>query len=329
MMRSRAIAVAGAMAVSLFFCPAAGHAQAVASGYPDHPVRIIVPFAPAGPVDLVARVVAQKLTERLGKQFFVENQAGAGGNLGMGNVAKAAPNGYTILFVSSSFVVNPSLYPKIPYDPYRDFAPVTVAGAVPNALIVHPSLPAANLKEFIALVRANPGKYGYASAGIGTTPHLSGELLKLTAGLDLVHIPFGGAGPAIQSTVAGHTPIMFTTVTPAVPFIKAGTLRGLAVAAKTRSAAAPDIPTFEEAGLHDQEADTFVGALVPSATPKEIVGLLHREIVASLRTPDVKARFDELAFDVVANTPEQFAAQIKSEIARWQKVISAAGIKAE
>jgi tripartite-type tricarboxylate transporter receptor subunit TctC len=324
----RAIVAAGAIAVASF-CAAPAHAQAVPSGYPDHPVRIIVPFAPAGPVDLVARVVAQKLTERLGKQFFVENQAGAGGNLGMGNAAKAAPNGYTILFVSSSFVVNPSLYPKIPYDPYRDFAPVTVAGAIPNTLIVHPSLPAKNLKEFIELIKSNPGKYSYASAGIGTTPHLSGELLKLTAGLDLVHVPFGGAGPAVQSTVAGHTPIMFTTLTPAIPFIKAGTLRGLAVAAETRSAAAPDIPTFEEAGLRDQEADTFVGVLVPSATPKEVVDLLHREIVASLKTPEVKARFDELAFDVVANTPDAFAAHIRSEIARWQKVISAAGIKAE
>jgi tripartite-type tricarboxylate transporter receptor subunit TctC len=319
---------AGAVAASFCFSAAPGRAQAVAT-YPDHPVRIIVPFAPAGPVDLVARVVAQKLTERLGKQFFVENQAGAGGNLGMGNGAKAAPNGYTILFVSSSFVVNPSLYPKVPYDPYRDFAPVTVAGSVPNALIVHPSLPATNLREFIDLIKANPGKYGYASAGIGTTPHLSGELLKLTAGIDLVHIPFGGAGPAIQSTVGGHTPIMFTTVTPAIPFIKAGALRGLAVAAKTRSAASPDIPTFEEAGLRDQEADTFVGVLVPAATPKEVVDLLHREIVASLRTPEVKARFDELAFDVVANSQDEFAAKIRSEVARWQKVITAAGIKAE
>jgi tripartite-type tricarboxylate transporter receptor subunit TctC len=324
----RAIVAAGAITVASL-CAAPAHAQAVASGYPDHPVRIIVPFAPAGPVDLVARVVAQKLTERLGKQFFVENQAGAGGNLGMGNAAKAAPNGYTILFVSSSFVVNPSLYPKIPYDPYRDFAPVTVAGAIPNTLIVHPSLPAKSLKEFIELIKSNPGKYSYASAGIGTTPHLSGELLKLTAGLDLVHVPFGGAGPAVQSTVAGHTPIMFTTLTPAIPFIKAGTLRGLAVAAKARSAAAPDIPTFEEAGLRDQEADTFVGVLVPSATPKEVVDLLHREIVASLKTPEVKARFDELAFDVIANSPDAFTAHIRSEIARWQKVVTAAGIKAE
>ena len=328
MRRSPAIAIAGAVAVASL-CAGPVQAQKVPSGYPDHPVRIIVPFAPGGPVDLVARVVAQKLTERLGRQFFVEDQAGAGGNLGMGNAAKAAPNGYTILFVSSSFVVNPSLYPKIPYDPYRDFAPVTVAGSVPNTLIVHPSLPAKTLREFIDLIKANPGKYSYASAGIGTTPHLSGELLKLSTGLDLVHVPFGGAGPAIQSTVAGHTPIMFTTLTPAIPFVKAGTLRALAVAAKARSAALPDVPTFEEAGLRDQEADTFVGVLVPAATPKEMVDLLHREIVAGLNTPEVKARFDELAFDIVANTPDAFAAQIRSEIARWQKVITAAGIKAE
>jgi tripartite-type tricarboxylate transporter receptor subunit TctC len=320
------LAAASAVAVAFLLSPAASFGQA---SYPDHPVRVIVPFAPAGPVDLVARLVAQRLTERLHRQFFVENQAGAGGNLGMGNAARAAPDGYTILFVSSSFVVNPSLYPKVPYDPYKDFTPLTIAGSVPNALIVHPSLPVRSVKEFIDLIRANPGKYSYASAGIGTTPHLSGELLKLTAGLDLVHIPFGGAGPAVQSTVAGHTPIMFTTLTPAMPFIPDGSLRALAISAKTRSAAAPEVPTLEEAGLSGQEADTFVGALVPSATPKDIVDLLHREIVASLRLPEVQARFAALGFDIVANNQDEFAARIRSEIARWQKVIKEAGIKAE
>src|SRR5438477_8528290 len=221
------------MAATVALALVASGAQAQGA-YPDRPVRIIVPFAPAGPVDVVARLVGQKLTERFGKQFFVENQAGAGGNLGMGNAAKAAPDGYTILFVSSSYVVNPSLYARVPYDPYKDFAPVTVAGDVANTLIVHPSVPARSVKELVDLIKASPGKYNYAHAGVGTTPHLSGELFKLSTAVDLVHVPFAGAGPALQSTVAGHTPIMFTTLAPAIPQIKAGNLRALAVMAKTR-----------------------------------------------------------------------------------------------
>jgi tripartite-type tricarboxylate transporter receptor subunit TctC len=312
-------------AAALPFAPHVTRAQA----YPTRPVRIIVPFAPAGPVDVVARLIAQKLSETLGKQFVVENQAGAGGNIGMGNAANATPDGYTVLFVSSSYVVNPSLYPRVPYDPIRDFAPITVAGAVPNALIVHPTVPAKTVRELVDLIKANPGKYSYATAGIGTTPHLSGELLKLTASLDLVHVPFNGAGPAVQSTVAGHTPIIFTTLTPAMAMIKDGKLRALAVSAKKRSASVPDVPTMDEAGFKDQEADTFVGVFVPAATPRDIAMLLHREIVKSLNIADVKARFDALGFEIVANTPEAFATQIKAEIEKWGRVIKAANIKAE
>jgi tripartite-type tricarboxylate transporter receptor subunit TctC len=302
------------------------HAQA---GYPDRPVRLIVPFAPAGPVDVVARLVGGKLTERLGKQFFVENQAGAGGNLGMGNAAKAAPDGHTILFVSSSYVVNPSLYARVPYDPFKDFIPVTVAGDVANTLIVHPTLAARSVKELVDLIKAGPGKYNYAHAGVGTTPHLSGELFRLAAGVDIVHVPFAGAGPALQSTVAGHTPIMFTTLAPAIPQIKAGNLRALAVMAKTRAPALPDVPTMEEAGFKDQEADTFFAMLVPAGTPKAIVDTLYRETIAILKLPDVQARFAAIGVDVVGNTPDEFAAQIKAEVAKWGKVIKDANIKAE
>jgi tripartite-type tricarboxylate transporter receptor subunit TctC len=305
------------------------HAQTPAAGYPDHPVRIIVPFAPAGPTDVVARLVAQKLTESLGKQFFVENHAGAGGNLGMGTAARATPDGYTILFVSSSYVVNPSLYAKVPYDPYKDFAPVTVVGDAPNILVVHPSLPASTVKELVNLIRANPGKYNFASAGTGTTPHLSGELFKLSLGLDLIHVPFNGAGPAMQSAVAGHTPIAFTSLPPTIPLIKDGKLRALAVSAKTRASVLPDVPTMEEAGLVGQEADTFQAMLVPAGTPKEIVDLLHREVVKSLKMPDLKQRLDQLGFDVVANSPDEFAAQINAEIDKWGKVIKDANVKAE
>jgi tripartite-type tricarboxylate transporter receptor subunit TctC len=305
------------------------YAHAQTRAYPDRPVRIIVPFAPAGPVDVVARLIAQKLSENLGKQFIVENQAGAGGNLGMGNAARAVPDGYTILFVSSSYVVNPSLYRSVPYDPVRDFTPITIAGSVPNALAVHPSVPAKTVKELVDLVKANPGKYSYSSAGIGTTPHLSGELFRLSAAIDLVHVPFNGAGPAVQSAVGGHTPVMFTALTPAVGMIRESKLRALAVTSKARSPAVPDVPTLEEAGYKDQEAETFVAAFVPAATPKPIADLLHREIVKILRTQEIKARMDQLGMDIVANSPEQFAAQIKAEIAKWSKVIKDANIKAE
>jgi tripartite-type tricarboxylate transporter receptor subunit TctC len=308
----------------------AGTCLAQTSSYPDRPVKIIVPFAPAGPTDVAARLIAQKLSETLKQQFFIENQAGAGGNLGMGNAAKAQPDGYTILFVSSSYVVNPSLYAKVPYDPYKDFAPVTVAADAPNLLSVHPSVPSTNVKELVDLIKANPGKYSnFAHAGVGTTPHLSGELFKLTFGLDLVHVPFPGAGPAIQSAVGGHTPIIFSSMPPAVPMIKDGKLRALAVSAKHRSAVLPEVPTMEEAGLKDQEADTFQAVLVPAGTPKEIVALLHREIVRIVGTPDVKARFDQLGFEVVANTPDEFAAQIRAEIGKWGKVIKDAKVKME
>ena len=306
-----------------------GHAQAQTAGYPDRPVRLIVPFAPAGPVDVVARLVGQKLTERFGKQFFVENQAGAGGNLGMGNAAKAAPDGHTILFVSSSYVVNPSLYARVPYDPLKDFIPVTVAGDVANTLIVHPSVPARSVNDLVDLIKRSPGKYNYAHAGVGTTPHLSGELFRLAAGVDIVHVPFAGAGPALQSTVAGHTPIMFTTLAPAIPQIKAGNLRALAVMAKTRAPALPDVPTMAEAGFADQEADTFFAMLVPAGTPKAIVDVLYRETINILKMSDVQERFASIGVDVVGNTPDEFAAQVRTEIAKWSKVIKDANIKAD
>jgi tripartite-type tricarboxylate transporter receptor subunit TctC len=300
-----------------------------ASGYPDHPVKVIVPFAAAGPTDVMARLIAQKLSDHFGKQFYVENQPGAGGNIGMASAAKASPDGYTILFVSSSYVVNPSLYARIPYDPYTDFIPITVAGDSPNVLVVNPSLPVKNVRKLVDLIKANPGKYSFASAGTGTTPHLSGELFKLTFGLDLVHVPFNGAGPAIQSTVAGHTPIAFTALPPAAPLAKGGQLRALAVTGKTRSEALPDVPTMEEAGITGQEADTLQGVLVPARTPKDITDLLYHEIVKIVHEPDVKEKFAALGFDPVANSPEEFTAQIKVEIAKWGKVIKDANIKVD
>jgi tripartite-type tricarboxylate transporter receptor subunit TctC len=308
---------------------AVSHAEGPAGSYPDRPVRIIVPFAPAGPTDIVARLIAAKLTERLGRQFYVENVAGAGGNTGTGQAARAAADGYTVLFVSSSYVVNPSLYPKIPYDPYKDFAPVTVVGASPNVMMVNPSVPAKTVAELVTYIRANPGKLSYASPSTGTTPHLSGELFRLTQKLDIVHVPYSGAAPAIQSLAGGHTPIAFTALPPAVPMIQEGKVRALAVTSATHVAAIPDVPTFAEAGLPDQEADTLQGVLVPAATPRSIVDLLFREIKAIVAQPDILERFAALGVDPIASTPEEFAAQIAREIAKWGRVVHGAGIRME
>lgn len=302
--------------------PLSGWAQ----DYPTRPVRIIVPFAPGGPTDVFARLLAQQLSTVFGQQFYVENQAGAGGNIGMGNAARAAPDGHSIVFVSTSYIVNPSLYPKIPYDPYADFAPVTLAAISPNVLTVHPSIPAHSVQELIAFLRANPGKYSFASAGLGTTPHLSGELFKLSQGLDLVHAPFNGSAPAITSTLGGHTAIAFTVLTPAVPHVKEGKLRALAVTTAKRSPALPEVPTLAEAGLPDQEADTMQGILVPAGTPKPIVASLHQAIVTIMAAPEIKDRMLALGFEPIASTPDEFSARIKIEIPKWEKVIRASNI---
>ncbi len=302
----------------------AGAAQA--ASYPDHPVKIVVPFAPAGPTDVMARLIAQKLSESLKQQFYVENHPGAGGNIGMVQVAKSAPDGYTILVASSSFVVNPSLYAKNPYDPFKDFAPVTLAAASPNILVVNADFPAKTVKELVELVSKNPGKYNYAMPGTGTTPHLAGELFKLTFKLDLATVPFNGAGPAIQSAVAGHTPVAFTALPPTSPQVQAGKLRGLAVTATKRSSALPDVPTMAEAGVTGQESETMQGIFLPAGTPKNIVDLLNREIAKAMAMPDVKEKCAQLGFDVVANSPDEFSLYIKKEVDKWGKVIKDANI---
>jgi len=271
-------------------------------------VRVIVPFAPGGPADVLARLITQKLSQSLGQQFYIENQAGAGGNLGMGAGARANPDGYTITVVSTSYVVNPSLYPKIPYDPYKDFEPVTLAAVSPNVMVIHPSIPATNVKELIAFLKANPGRYSFAHAGNGTTPHLSGEMFKHSQGLDIVSVPFNGSAPAIQSALAGHSPIAFTVLTPAVPQVKEGKLRALAVTIAKRSPALPDVPAH---------------------TPQPVITLLHREIGNGMRQPDVVEKLAALGFDAIVSTPDEFAARIRTDIPKWEKVIRAAGIKPE
>jgi tripartite-type tricarboxylate transporter receptor subunit TctC len=301
----------------------AGSAQ---SPYPDRPVKIIVPFAAAGPTDVVARLIAQKLSEKFGQQFYTENMGGAGGNLGMAAVARSPADGYTILFSSSSYTVNPSLYAKSPYDPDRDFAPVTKAAGSPNGLFVHPSIPAKSVKELVDLLKANPGKYTFASPGIGTTPHLSSELFKLTFGLDFALAPFPGGGPSIQSVVGGHTPMCFQAIPPATPLVKDGKLRALAITAKTRSPALPDVPTLDELGIKGQEAETMQCVLVPAGTPKPIVDLLQTEIARIVNLPDVRDKMLAMGLEPDGMSPAEFAAYIKADVAKWKKVIADAKI---
>jgi tripartite-type tricarboxylate transporter receptor subunit TctC len=298
--------------------PATASAQ---STYPDHPVKIIAPFAAGGPSDLIGRLLADKLSASVKQRFYVEDHAGAGGNIGMTLVARSAPDGYTILVASSSFTVNPSLYAKPPYDPFKDFAPVTLAVDSPNVLMVHPSMPVKTVKELVALLKANPGKYAIANSGLGTTPMLASELFKLTFKLDATTVPYNGGAPAVQATVANQTPIGFATLPPAYPQIVSGNLRALAVTAAKRSPTLPNVPTMAEAGAEGQESDTMQGIFVPAGTPPDVVALLNREIVKALALPDVQTKCKELGFDTVADTPDEFSAYIKKEVVRWHKVI--------
>jgi len=308
-------------------------AQSAATGaaahYPDHPVRVLVGFTAGGPTDVIARIVAQKLSASLGQQFYVEDRPGAGSNIASAEVAKATPDGYTIMVVSTGFMVNMSLYANVPYDAIKDFAPITMVAYSPNLILVNPSVPAKSVKELIELIKANPGKYSFAGPGIGSTPHLSGELFKQKFGLDIVHIPFPGAAPAISSTIAGHTPIAFAALPPALANIQDGRLRALAVLAVERSSEIPNVPTMREAGYPDQEADTLTGVLAPTGTSKEIIDLLQREIAKAVAQPDVKEHLLKLGFEPVANKPEEFGARIKSEIAKWGKVVRDAHLRIE
>lgn len=304
-------------------------AAASAQGYPTKPVRIVVGFTAGGPTDAIARIVAQKLSDSLGQQFVVENMGGAGGNTAAGQVARATPDGYTIMAISTGFVVNPSLYAKVPYDPIKDFAPISLVAASPNIVVVNPSVPAKTLAELVQLIRDNPGKYSFAGPGVGSTPHLGGELFRLAFKLDLVHVPFAGAGPAVQATVGGHTPIAFTALPSSLSAIQAGQLRALGIAAPKRAASMPDVPTFAEQGIKDQDAETLTGIVAPAGTPKEIVDLLYREIAKAVAQPEVKERLTTLGFDPVANTPDEFGARIKLEIDKWGKVVRDAKLRIE
>jgi tripartite-type tricarboxylate transporter receptor subunit TctC len=303
---------------------------ACAQTYPTRPVRVIVPVAPGGQTDVIARLVAQKLSERLGQQYYVENMPGAGGSIGTGRVAAAAPDGYTLLATDGIFFVStPSLYNKVSDDTANDFAAVAAGGTTAQVLAVHPSVPASTIGELIVLIRANPGKYSYASAGVGTGAHLIGELFRLSLKLDLVHVPYGGGGPAIGATVGGHTPIAFGSPAAIIPHATEGKLRALAVAAKKRMRGLPNVPTMAEEGFGNIESDTWVGLLAPAKTPREIITRLNQETVRAVEQQDVKERLFGLGFEPASYTPEEMADIIKADIPKWAGVIRDAGIKSQ
>jgi tripartite-type tricarboxylate transporter receptor subunit TctC len=325
-------AAAFALAAATLVCAAAATAAAqtaAAQAWPTRPVKLIVGFAPGGPTDLVARLIGQKLAEQTGKNFFVENVAGAGGNVGAVRAAHAAPDGYTLLVTGGNITNNQFLFAKPGYDPLKDFDAVTVAAATPIVLAVHPSVPAKTVKELVEWIRANPGKESYASPGTGTPPQLVGALFQHALKLDLVHVPFDGGGTAVQAVVGGHTPISFGAMAPAVPLIKAGQLRALAVTGKARSPALPDVPTMTEAGFPEVEGVTWTAVVAPAGTPKEIIGKLHDLIGQALTQSDVKAKLAAMAYAPIGSSPQECAAFFKSELAKWGPVIEQAGLKAE
>ena len=302
---------------------------AMAQPYPVRPVRVIVPYSPGGPTDVCARLIAQKLSDELGKQFYVENIAGAGGNIGTGQAARSTPDGYTILITVNSYVINPTLYDKVPYNALKDFEAVTLVAIFQSAMLVNPSVTAKTVGELVALIKANPNKYSFASPGFGTPSHLLGEQFRVAAGLDLVHVPYGGSGQVITSVAAGNTPIGFAALSAAVPLIQDGKLRALAVMSRQRTQAVPDLPTIEEAGYGELDGDAWVGVLVPSGTPKDVVALLHREVVRIIALPEMKERLAAIGLEPVGDSPEEFSAQMRVEMEKWAKVVKAARIKAE
>lgn len=307
----------------------AASAYALGQPYPAKTVRFIVPYAAGGGVDIVTRTLAQKLTEQVGQSFVVENRPGGNANIASEAVAKAAPDGYTLLMGSPANAVNGSLYKKLPYDVLRDFAPVSLIGYGPLVLVVHPSVPARTVKELIALCKAQPGQLNYASGGNGTSQHLAGELLRVTTGIAVVHIPYKGAAPALVDLIGGQIAFMFNNTLEVLPYVKAARLRALAVASTRRSAVLPDLPTFAQAGYPGFEATVWWGVLAPAATPRDVVVKLNAEIVKAMNAPDIKEKFSALGAETTGSTPAQYAEFLKEEVTKWAGVIKASGIRAD
>jgi tripartite-type tricarboxylate transporter receptor subunit TctC len=303
---------------------------ATAQTYPTKTVRIIVPVAAGGATDIIARTLAQRLTTTLGQQVLVDNRPGGGSNIGFDIAAKSPADGHTLLLAQPAFTVNVSLYRKLAYDPLRDFAPITLSVSGANVLVVHPSVPVRSLKELIALAKASPGKLSYASSGNGTTPHLSGELFKSMAGVNIVHVPYRGASQSVTDLIGGHVDMAFVSLSSVVPQLKAHRLRGIATTSAQRSALMPELPTFAEAGLKGYEVLGWYGFLAPAGTPRDVVMKLHGEITRALAQPEVLTALHGVGLEAVKpNSPEEFAAFLKNEIGKWAKVVKESGAKAE
>ncbi|MGZ5121929.1 MAG: tripartite tricarboxylate transporter substrate binding protein [Burkholderiales bacterium] len=316
-----------------FFCTVVSFptvAQNSVQGYPDRPVRWIVPFAPSGPTDLMSRAVAEKLSQRLGQQFVVDNRAGAGGNIGAEVVSKSAPDGYTLMIGHvGTHAINVSLYPKVGFDPVHDFTPITLIATLPLALVIHPSVPAKDVKELITYAKAHPGQLNFASAGNGGPTHLTGELLKTSAAIDIVHVPYKGNAAALLDLVAGRVQMMFSNMLTAMPHVRAGKLRAIGISSAKRSPQAPDLPTIAESGLPGFAAVPWYGVLGPAALPRPIVNKINSEIAHALAQRDMQERFVAQGIDLQSSTPEQFGSLIKSEVVKWRKVVRDAGAKVD
>jgi tripartite-type tricarboxylate transporter receptor subunit TctC len=302
---------------------------AAAQNYPANPVRVVVPFPPGGGVDGMGRLISQKLAEALGRQFVVDNRPGANGMIGSELAAKSAKDGYTLMVNGANFVTTPSLYSKVSYDPLRDFDPISLVALAPNVLVVHPSLPVKSVKELVALARARPGQVNFAGSGSGSTPHLAAELFNTLANVRMIHVPYRGTGPAIVGLMSGEASVMFMPTTNAVPQLKAGRLRGLAVTTRERVPAVPELPTVAESGLKDYESSQWYGVLAPAGAPADILNLLNSHIAKVMQAPDMKQRMASEGLVAVGSSREQFAAHIRTELAKWAKVIKQSGAKVD
>jgi tripartite-type tricarboxylate transporter receptor subunit TctC len=323
-LRRRAVLGLGTLMVSGGWVPAPAEAQAP---YPSRPVTLVVPFSAGGSTDLVARLIAEEMTGHLGQQIMVENRGGAGGTIGSAAVARAVPDGYTILMATvATHALNPLLYKTIPYDPVRDFTPISLLARFPSVLVVHPAVDANNVQELIDLLKANPGKYSYASAGNGTPSHLSGEMFKSMAGVDMFHVPYKGAGPALVDVMGGHVPIMFDNLPPSLEHIRAGTLRGLGVTSKERAPAILELPAVDET-LPGYEIYSWNALFAPAGTPQSIIRRLHGAALAAVKDPEVATRLKELSVTAVGSTPEELATYLKTELTKWAPIIQTSGVQ--
>jgi tripartite-type tricarboxylate transporter receptor subunit TctC len=313
--------------VACTFAQAQTHSTGSGQAYPSRPIRYIVAQAPGGSSDTLARIVTQRVAGGLGQQIVIDNRPGATGIIGAEVVARANPDGYTLLQVATSHATNPAMQAKLPYDTLRDFSAISLLTQQPNVWLVYPSVPVKNIKELIAYAKSKPGQLNYASSGTGGSQHLAGELLKSMAGIDIVHVPYKGSPPALVDVIAGRVPLMSSTMPPALPHIRSGKVRAIAVTSAKRSPALPDVPTVAESGLPGYEAIAWQGLVAPAGTPKAVIARLNAEFVKAVKQPDIVAKLNEQGFETVASTPEWFTQYTKTEIAKWSKVIKAAGIK--